>query len=360
MVENNVYNEIPVESRNLMHLDNRNIRVAISPYCNLDCIYCDGQNGRKLDKPGAMEDFRQKPLNLGVINTDTFLNIIEELHVAGFDGMTLTGGEPLMNPEWDVIVNKAKEIGMSRVGVTTNGMLLSSYFQKNEHLPEGLTLLTISLDTNDADRFKAITRRGNLEKVMKGLRKAKRNNPNLTIRANKVVLRNDIGSLMSYVEFCEKSGVIDEINLLNLILKTPENKNFFEEEFISAPEIMEFLSAHTGYKFFIDSKYEFRAKLPSGLQIILKDTNLTMRNNQCDNCPIYCQEGFYTVRVATDGTIMLCPDYKASLPLIDSVLEIENGLLSNKIKEMVQTFAKVEIKQTLNEFFSKKNINLKK
>lgn len=352
--------ETSVENNNVFCLDKRNIRVAISPFCNLDCIYCDGQKGRKPDKPGAMEDFRRKALDQGVISTDTFIKIIEVLHSAGFDGMTLTGGEPLLNSEWDTIVNKAREMGMSRIGITTNGMLLNSYLQKNKHLPRGLTLLTVSLDTVDSVRFKAITRRGKLEEVMKGLSEAKKDNPELKIRANRVLLRSDMESLLDDIKFYEKSGVIDEINLLNLILKRPESKKFFEEEFISAQEVMAFLSTHVGYNFSMDSKYEFEAELPSGLRIILKDTNLTLRTSQCDECPIYCQEGFYTVRVATDGTITTCPDYNAKLPFIDGPLELKRGQLTDKVKEVVQTFTRVKQKNTLDEFFRKKNIELKK
>ena len=342
-------------------LAQRNIRVAISPFCNLDCIYCDGgQKNRRPGRPGAMEDFRRKPLNQGVISTGVFIKIIESLHSAGFSGMTLTGGEPLLNPEWGLIVNKAKEIGMSRIGVTTNGMLLNTYLQKNKHLPDGLTLLTISLDTIYADRFKTITRRGNFEEVMKGLNKAKKDNPKLIIRANKVLLRSDIESLLDYIEFCEKSGVIDEVNLLNLILKDQLDKKFFEEEFFFASEVRDFFSAHTEYNFTIDRKYEFSTRLPSGLRIILKDTNPTLRNNQCTNCPIYCQEGFYTVRVATDGTITACLDYRAKLPFIDGPMELENGTLSKKVNKLVQMFTKVKQKNTLNKFFRKNNIKLKK
>jgi cyclic pyranopterin phosphate synthase len=345
----------------MFSLNKRNIRVAISPFCNLNCIYCDGQKSRKPDKIGAMEDFRRKPLKHGVISTNEFIEIIKALHLSGFNGMTLTGGEPLLNPEWDIIVSKSKEIGMSRIGVTTNGVLLNTYLQKNNHLPKGLTLLTVSLDTIDPDRFKTIKGKDKLKEIIKGIKAAKRDNPKLTIRANKVLLRSDMKFLLYYIKFCEKTSVFDEINLLNLILKLKDqqSKKFFEEEFISASETLDFFSKHTRYKFSIDSKYEFNTKLLSGLKIILKDTNLTLRNNQCINCPIYCQEGFYTVRVATDGTITTCPDYRAELPFINGPLELENGVLLKKINKLVQMFTKVKQKNSLNEFFRRNNIELK-
>ena len=341
-------------------LNKRNIRIAISPFCNFSCVYCDGQKSRKPSKPGAMEDFRHKPLEQGVISTDIFIKIIKALHLSGFDGMTLTGGEPFLNPKWDIIVSESKKIGMSKIGVTTNGALLNAYLQKNKHLPKGLTLLTISLDSVDTGRFKTITGQDKLEEIIKGLKAAKKDNPKLIIRANKILLRSDLGYLLDYIKFCEKTGYADEINLLNLILKGQKSKEFFEKEFISALEVLDFFSKHTRYKFSIDKKYEYKAKLPSGLKIILKDTNLTLRNNLCLNCPIYCQEGFYTVRVATDGTITACPDYRAELPFIDGPLELKNGVLFKKVNKLVQMLTKVKQKNTLNEFFRKNNIKFKK
>jgi len=342
--------------KDVFSLSKRNIRVAISSACNLSCIYCDYADGAKMNTPGSMEDFRSKPLKEGVIDTDTYIEIIRALCLTGFKGMTLTGGEPLLNSQWDHIVSEARKDGMERVGLTTNGMLLDSYIEKEGKLPDGLALLTLSLDTIDPKRFKDVTRKGNLEQVIRGVRRARESNPDLLIRANKVVLRSDMNSLVDYIRFCDESEVINEVNFLNLILKLPENKGFFQREFISAQEIMNFLLEKTNGTFFKDSKHEFILELPSGLKIILKDTNLTMRARQCDDCSIYCQEGFFTVRVATDGTIMLCPDYSAELPFIDGQLALQEGTLIDEVREMVKIFEEVQLSHTLVHFFQKKNI----
>ena len=341
----------------MFSLNKRNIRVAIFPLCNFNCIYCDGeQRYGKPGRPGAMEDFRRKPLGDGNINIDMILEIIKALHLAGFEGMTLTGGEPFLNPEWDVIVERSKGIGMKRVGITTNGLLLNTYIQKNKHLPTGLDLVTISLDTIDPKRFKEITGNDKLGEIIRGLKAAKKANPKLIIRANKIVMRSDTKSFLDYIKFCKKSGFIDEINLLNLILKDKKNVEFFEKEFMSTEEILNFFSKQKRYNFSMDDKYEFIARLPSGLKIILKDTNLTLRNRQCLGCPIYCQEGFYTVRVATDGTINTCMDYRVKLPFIDGPAEFNKGTLLKKVKGLVKDFESVRLQKTLRKFFEINNI----
>jgi len=339
-------------------LKNRSIRVALSPSCNLNCVYCDGPQGREPDKHGAMEDFRSKPLSSGVIEAETYIKIIKALYLSGFTGVTFTGGEPFLNPDLDVIINKVKDLGISNVGITTNGMMLDGYIQRNGHLPSGLTLLTISLDTIDPVEFRKITRNGNFKKIVKGLKAVKKNNPLLTIRANKVILRSTINSLPGYIEFCENNN-INEVNFLNLILKNPHEKSFFEKEFVSSQEVLEYLNAKAKYNFILDDKYEFQTILPSGLRIILKDTNQTLRNSLCNKCPIYCQEGYFTVRVATDGTISTCPDYNNKLPYIDGPLELKNGVLQQKMGYLARVLISTEMENTLEAFFEKKGISLK-
>ncbi len=349
-------------TRDTFRLSYRKVRMAISPFCNLNCLYCDGPRSRKQNRPGAMEDFRNKSLNQGTINTDTFVKIIEALHKAGFSGITLTGGEPLLNPEWDKIVKKSKQLGMIHIGLTTNGTLLNSYLQKNKRLLEELTLLTISFDTFNAKEFKSITGEAKLEQIINGLKMVKRNNPELKIRTNKVVMRRNLKTLAEYVKLCEKSKIINEINLLNLILKDPRDsfeKEFFEKEFVFPSEIIKYLSEKEGYNFLMDSKYEFIANTPKGLLIIVKDTNLTLRNNYCNKCPLYCQEGFYTIRVASDGTIRTCMDYKNKLPFIDGTKELERGLLVEKLKKNIQMFETVKLQKTLEKFLKRHKIRLK-
>ena len=335
-------------------LEKRNIRVAISPVCNFNCAYCDGAHSRKTNRPGAMEDFRQTPLAKGVISTKETIEIIKSFYLAGFRGVAFTGGEPLLNPDWDKIVNQTKEIGMTRVGVTTNGSLLEAYLAKNKYLPKGLTLLTLSFDTHNPIKFNTITGSGDLNQIIRGVKKAKKSNPNLLIRANKIVMRNEVNSLLEYFNFCEKLNIFNEINLLNLILKDDGNQDFFRQEFISASEILYFLNKKTKYKFYLDDKHEYRATCFNGLEIILKDTNLTLRNELCKDCSVYCQEGFFTIRVATDGSISVCPDYQARLPFLDGIKELRSGQLTVEIKKIVKMLKKVKLEKTLDNFLDKK------
>jgi len=346
-----------------LQLELRKARIAVSPACNLYCNYCDGPRGRQLEKLGAMEDFRSKPLEQGVIDTETYIQIIKALYDVGFRGITLTGGEPFLNKDWDKIVKGAKEIGMEQICITTNGTLLRHYLERNGHLPYELTLLTVSFDTLDSKEFERITStpENKHHQIVEGIRMVKERNPGLTVRANKVVTRSGMEALPAFIVGCEE--LFDEVNLLNLILKEPRNKrskDFFEREFVPPQEIIELLSQE-GYKFVMGEKYEPITQTSNGLRIILKDTDQTLRSNLCDNCLIYCQEGFYTMRVGTDGTIRPCIDYKNELPYIDGLEELKRGTLTDTLKEfMWRSLEAVRLQNTLDDFFRKYKIQLKK
>lgn len=335
----------------------RKARIALSPACNLYCDYCDGPKSRKTEKPGAMEDFRSRGLETGTIPTGKYIEIIQHLHDVGFRGITFTGGEPMINSDWDEIVRAAHQIGMEQICLTTNGLLLSRYLENHGSLPEELTLLTVSFDTFSADKFAALTHVNRLPQIITGLQQVRETNPSLPIRANHVVLRSNFKELPEYIQQCEELGIFDEVNLLNLILKDPQNPNeveYFKQEFIHPQEILNYLTAQ-GFSFSEGAKYEPVTETESGVKIILKDTDRTLRNEEtCGNCPIYCQEGFYTVRVATDGSIRTCIDYRDQLPSIDSVAALnKQGTFQEQLGEMVQIFYHSQLKNTLQYFMKR-------
>lgn len=103
----------------------RNIRIAISPVCNMNCIYCIGDN-RNINnrRMAAMEDIRNTPLSNGCISTEQLLNILTVFQRVGFNGISLTGGEPMINPDWGRIIDSAADMGFKRREITTNRLLV--------------------------------------------------------------------------------------------------------------------------------------------------------------------------------------------------------------------------------------------
>lgn len=169
-----------------------NLRISVTDRCNLRCTYC------------MPEDvvFRERSELL------TFEEIVTFVRVAVQHGITkvrLTGGEPLVRRDLPVLVEQLTRIpGLSDIGLTTNGVLLDRLAEPL--FAAGLRRLNVSLDTLDPMRFRELTRRDELERVLQGLQAAKRTGFT-RIKVNTVAMRGlieqDAGPLARY---CRENG----------------------------------------------------------------------------------------------------------------------------------------------------------
>ena len=91
----------------------------------------------------------------------------------GIRKIRLTGGEPLLRPKLPELISVFSEIaGIKDLALTTNGVLLAGAAERL--FQAGLRRLNIHLDTLDRERFRTITRRDDLPKVMAGIEAAQR------------------------------------------------------------------------------------------------------------------------------------------------------------------------------------------
>jgi GTP 3',8-cyclase len=137
-----------------------NLRISVTDRCNLRCTYCMPEEVVFMDRSELL----------------TFEEITRFVQVAaplGIDKIRLTGGEPLMRRELPRLVEMLARVpGIRDVGLTTNGLLLAEQAQRL--YDAGLRRINISLDTLDAERFRQVTRRDGLERVLDGIFAAKR------------------------------------------------------------------------------------------------------------------------------------------------------------------------------------------
>jgi cyclic pyranopterin phosphate synthase len=105
----------------------------------------------------------------------------------GINKIRLTGGEPLVRAELPKLIRMLSQMeGIDEVSLTTNGILLKKYAL--ELKSAGLSRINISLDTLKADRFRYITRCGELEDVLAGIEAARVTSLH-PIKINMVVMR---------------------------------------------------------------------------------------------------------------------------------------------------------------------------
>ncbi len=151
------------------------LRVSLTEHCNFRCRYCSPLGGT----PRFTRPEHAQPAEW-----DRLLTVF---HALGIRHMRFTGGEPLLYPGLGERIAHARALGVERISVSTNGYLLE---RRAPALAEaGLARLNVSLDSLDAARFAAITRGGDLERVLRGLALARTVIPR--IKLNVVLLRGD-------------------------------------------------------------------------------------------------------------------------------------------------------------------------
>jgi len=169
-----------------------NLRVSVTDRCNLRCTYCMPEDVVFRDRSELL----------------TFEEIAEFTRVAaglGIDKVRLTGGEPLMRKDLHKLVRQLVAVpGIKDVGLTTNGVLLAE--QAEALFAAGLRRLNVSLDTLDPGRFRELTRRDGLDRVLAGLAAAKRAGF-APVKVNAVVIRgvND-ADVVPLARYCREHG----------------------------------------------------------------------------------------------------------------------------------------------------------
>jgi cyclic pyranopterin phosphate synthase len=115
---------------------------------------------------------------------ERFVRIAAKL---GIDKLRLTGGEPLVRHNLPSLIEKLVGIpGIRDIALTTNGVLLAK--QARNLYDAGLRRLNVHVDTLDRERFRQITRRDDLTKVLEGI-EAAREVGFETIKINAVALK---------------------------------------------------------------------------------------------------------------------------------------------------------------------------
>lgn len=132
------------------------LRISVTDRCNFRCTYCMPAEGVPLKK------------RKDILSFDEITEIVKAGTKIGLSKIRFTGGEPLVRKDLPKLVKMIAGIGgIKDLGLTTNGVFLP---QLAIQLKEaGLNRVNISLDTLDPEKFRKISRTGNLEDVLKGI-----------------------------------------------------------------------------------------------------------------------------------------------------------------------------------------------
>lgn len=185
------------------------VRVSVTDRCNYRCVYCLPATGVEW-MPRA-----------NLLTFEEIVRVVRCLSAMGVTGVRLTGGEPTVRRGLPDLVQQLAGIpGILDIAMTTNAHHLAKHAQALA--AAGLNRVNVSLDTLDAKRFAALTRGGNVERVLAGIHAALENG--LTpVKVNCVVVKGeneqDVLPLIRYfaqwpdqvqVRFIEKMPFRDE------------------------------------------------------------------------------------------------------------------------------------------------------
>lgn len=152
------------------------LRISVTDRCNLRCVYCMPHEGIQLMRH---ED---------ILSFDEIVEVTRKAVSMGIDKVRITGGEPLVRKGIVELVGMIAQIkGIRDFGMTTNGTLLHRFAKPLADA--GLHRVNISLDTLDADKYRRITRLGNIENALRGI-EAARDAGLQPIKLNCVVKKN--------------------------------------------------------------------------------------------------------------------------------------------------------------------------
>lgn len=169
------------------------LRISVTDRCNIRCFYC-------MPEEAVQYEPRREILTFEEI--ERFVRVAASL---GVNKLRLTGGEPLLRRDLPRLIERLASVpGIQDIALTTNAVLLEQQAQALHDA--GLRRLNIHLDTLDRERFKQITRRDDLPRVLAGIDAAVRvgfTKIKFNIVAVKGLIEPDVAPMARY---CRERG----------------------------------------------------------------------------------------------------------------------------------------------------------
>lgn len=267
------------------------LRLSVTDRCDLRCVYCMAEDMTFLP--------RQQVLTL-----EELARIAKVFVSLGVEKIRLTGGEPLVRQNLSWLAREIAALpGLRELAMTTNGMRLAGV--ADELHAAGVQRLNISIDSLRPERFRDITRVGDLSAVLSGLKAAQAAGFQ-RIKLNSVILRgrND-DEVLELVDFarqqhCDISfieemplGEISEHDRAAVFVSSDELRARISEKFDLLPST-ESTGGPSRYYRFADSASRVGFISPHS-------------HNFCADCN--------RVRVTVEGRLLLCLGNEDSLDL---------------------------------------------
>ena len=288
--------------------DPKTVRLSLTDRCDLACVYC---------RPSRNDGYLERRLD-----DESWKSVVRALVASGVTRVRITGGEPLVHPRVTEIVAFIARLGVEDLALTTNATRLDAFARPLRDA--GLQRLTVSLDSLSPERFRRITRGGNLERVLAGI-EAARSVGFDELKTNTVVLRGENDDeLEAIVQYAWERGIVPRFIEL---MRIGEGARLPAESLVGADEMHAKLAhllvaergapdANRG-----PARYVHASREPSlRVGFITGSTD-----TYCDTCD--------RMRVASDGMLRPCLATNDGVPAADLAREGDVDGLVHAIAE---------------------------
>lgn len=300
------------------------LRISLTDRCNLRCIYCMEEE----------QDFFGKE---EVLKDEEVIEIVKVFSKLGIKKIRLTGGEPLVRKNILELIRKIYDIqGIEEIYLTTNGINLKPMVKELKSY--GVKGVNISLDTLDKDKYKRITRVGDLDKVLDSIRQCL--DYDIKVKINTVLidginndeifdlidLTKDENIYLRFIELMpigvgEKFKGLSTLKIKNIIAEKLKYENSDKDKGINGPATYIKIEGHKGKIGFISPMSE----------CFCKDCN--------------------RVRLTSEGFLKSCLHFNYGI-------DLKNILRSSKdLKKLEEAIEKCVFNKPENHNFNKKDEN---
>lgn len=274
----------------------KNATIEILNLCNFNCIHCYNQD-----------------LTRFVMNKSLFIHLVDQLIDLGCENVTLTGGEPLLHPDFYDLYKYCWDKGLN-ISLYTNGYLLNNYVDFLKSYPPKKIDISLYGITNET--YKKIC---GLEKGfdivssnVKNLRRL-----NLPVFLKTVVMQQNYTDLPEMINFCKNEEIYFRFDL-NIL----KSKNGKEEQ---------------SYNILTNKQYRTIMNYIKKIKLSNWISYTTRENIYSDNGYLYsCGAGRYSLFVNCHGDVSLC----------NFAIFSEKNILKHSLKDIWEGF---------NEYLSIKN-----
>jgi GTP 3',8-cyclase len=259
------------------------LRVSVTDRCDFRCVYCMAENMTFLPKAD-------------LLTLEELDRLCSAFVAKGVRKLRLTGGEPLVRRGIMTLVRSLArhraEGTLDELTLTTNGSQLGRY--ADELVACGVERLNVSLDTLDADKFRAITRWGELDKVLGGIVAAQR--AGLRVKINAVALKGvNEEELPALIEWAHGGGM--DITIIEVMPLGDVGEQRLDQYLP-----LSMVRARLAERFTLD-EIDYRTGGPARY-VRVKDTGgrlgfiTPLTHNFCESCN--------RVRLTCTGTLYMC------------------------------------------------------